>query len=458
MDLFGTAGIRGDVTTTVTPSLALEIGRALGADAAADDADVVIGRDGRTTGPGLAAAVESGVLAAGVDVTRVGVVPTPALAYASKGQYGAMLTASHNPPADNGIKLFDGGTEYTQTREDTIESRVAAESTPASWQTWGTTTHEEIISAYRDAVQTYASRYGERPSELTIAVDCGNGVGALATPPVLDRMGAEVITLNGNIDGHFPGRESKPTAASLTDIRTIVKNGSFDFGIGHDGDADRLVVIDQDGAVVHEDTILAILAAHLVSVSDVSDPVIVTTPNASGRIDEQVQTAGGRVERVQLGSLHEGITDAEIAGGDVVFAGEPWKHSHPALGGWIDAVASAAVLTRLIAEKGLPTLREPIRERPYRKKSVECPDENKTAVMEHLKQTATEEFPDAEITTKHGVRATFPDNAWTLIRPSGTEPYIRVYAEATPEAIDSLVDEVITTVSAAVDSIDDRSA
>ena len=200
MDLFGTAGIRGDVTTTVTPSLALEIGRALGADAAADDADVVIGRDGRTTGPGLAAAVESGVLAAGVDVTRVGVVPTPALAYASKGQYGAMLTASHNPPADNGIKLFDGGTEYTQTREDTIESRVAAESTPASWQTWGTTTHEEIISAYRDAVQTYASRYGERPSELTIAVDCGNGVGALATPPVLDRMGAEVITLNGNID------------------------------------------------------------------------------------------------------------------------------------------------------------------------------------------------------------------------------------------------------------------
>jgi len=454
MGLFGTAGIRGDVTTTVTPSLALEIGRALGVDAAAEDAEVVIGRDGRTSGPGLAAAVESGVLAAGVDVTRVGVVPTPALAYASKGQYGVMLTASHNPPADNGIKLFRQGTEYTRDREKIIESRVTAENTPVSWQTWGTTAHAEIISGYRDTVLTYANRYGKTPAELTIAVDCGNGVGALATPPILDRMGAEVVTLNGAIDGHFPGRESKPTAESLTDLRTIVENGQFDFGIGHDGDADRLVIVDRDGAVVHEDTVLAILAAHLVNVSDVADPVVVTTPNASARIDEHVQAADGRIERVQLGSLHEGIRDAEIAGGDVVFAGEPWKHSHPALGGWIDAIASAAVLTRLIAEDGLPTLRGPIRERPYRKESLECPDEKKSAVMEYLRQTAAEEFPDAEIETEHGIRATFPDNAWTLIRPSGTEPYVRVYAEATPETIDSLTQNAITTVSAAVNAVD----
>lgn len=455
MGLFGTAGIRGDVTTTVTPSLALAIGRALGADAVADDADVVIGRDGRTSGPGLAAAVESGVLAAGADVTRVGVVPTPALAYASEGQYGAMLTASHNPPTDNGIKLFVGGTEYTQEREEVIESRITAESSPVSWQGWGTTTHKDIIPAYRDAVQTYASKYGTIPSELTVAIDCGNGVGALATPSILDRMGAEVVTLNGNIDGHFPGRESKPTAASLTDLRASVKNGQYDFGIGHDGDADRLVIVDHEGAVVHEDTILAILAAHFVDVSDVVDPVIITTPNASSRIDELVHAAGGRVERVQLGSLHEGIMTAETAGGDVVFAGEPWKHSHPALGGWIDAIASAAVLTRLISEEGLPALRNPIRERPYRKESVECPDEQKTAAIEHIRQTAADTFPDAEIKTEHGVRATFPDNAWALIRPSGTEPYIRVYAEATSETIDSLIEDAITTVSTAVDAVDD---
>jgi phosphomannomutase len=337
MELFGTAGIRGPVTE-VTPELALAVGRAVGTDARDADSTVVVGRDGRETGAALAAAVEAGVTSAGATVYRAGQVPTPALAYASQGRHGAMLTASHNPPSDNGIKLFEDGQEYDREAERRIEDRVDRDQAAADWDTWGNTTAVDVLAEYRDAVIDYASRYGETPA-MTVAVDCGNGMASLAVPQVLTALGADVQSLNANVDGRFTARESKPTAESLTDLRRYVADGPADFGLGHDGDADRIVVVDADGEVVHEDTVLAILAEHAVRASEAADPVVVTTPNASGRIDDRVEAAGGRVERVRLGALHEGIAAARAAGSDdtaIAFAAEPWKHIHPALGGWID--------------------------------------------------------------------------------------------------------------------------
>src|SRR5699024_6814680 len=168
----------------------------------------------------------------------------------------------------------------------------------------------------------------------------------------------------------------KPTPETLGDLQEFLADDDADLGIAHDGDADRIVVLDGQGDIVHEDTIVAMLAEHYVRESDAEDPVVVTTPNASSRIDERVAAAGGRVERVRLGALHEGIAAARAASeARVVFAAEPWKHIHLGFGPWIDGVASAAVLARLIADSGLDALREPITELPYRKASVECPDE-----------------------------------------------------------------------------------
>jgi len=133
MDLFGTAGVRGDVRTNVTPSLATAVGRA----AAADGSEFVVGRDGRTTGEGLVAAVEAGLESGGADVRHVGQVPTPALAYASQGRRGIMVTASHNPPSDNGLKLFEDGTEYDREAERQVESRVESAPEPVSWDRGG---------------------------------------------------------------------------------------------------------------------------------------------------------------------------------------------------------------------------------------------------------------------------------------------------------------------------------
>ena len=447
MDLFGTAGIRGDAATEVSPSLALSVGRA----AAEDGAEFAVGRDGRETGSALAAAVEAGLESGGADISRVGRVPTPALAFASRGRRGVMVTASHNPPTDSGLKLFVDGTEYDRAAERSVAERVETGADPVEWDDWGSATREAVLDDYRDAVSEYVRETVGDFGGIGVAVDCGNGVAGLATPQVLRDLDAGVVALNANVDGHFPARESKPTPESLAAMRSFVADGAFQAGVAHDGDADRFVLVDADGEVVHEDTVLAILGEFYTRESEADDPVVVTTPNASERIDERVETAGGRVERVRLGALHEGIDAALSAGDDrteVVFAGEPWKHIHTAFGPWIDGVTSAAVVCALLARDGLGALRDPVTERPYRKTSVDCPDEHKRHVMGLLERRLPAAFEATDVDTEYGVRLSFVDGAWTLVRPSGTEPYVRVYAES--ESVDDLVDEVVAVVRDAV--------
>lgn len=448
MKLFGTAGIRGPVET-VTPELALSVGRAVATRLPATET-VVIARDGRETGATLASAVEAGVTSGGVDVLRAGELPTPALAYASRGRHGIMLTASHNPPADNGIKLFADGTEYDAEAEAEIEELVESRADAAAWDRWGAQKRIDPLDSYRHAVTEYARSYGEDLDGLQVAVDCGTGMASVATPQVLETLGGDVKALNASVDGHFPARESKPTPETLTTLRSFVaETGAL--GIGHDGDADRIVIVDSEGEVVHEDTVLAILAERYVRASNAADPVVVTTPNASGRIDERVEAAGGRIERVRLGALHEGVArirENGTEGTEVVFAAEPWKHIHPGLGEWIDSVASAAVFTRLVAAEGLEVLREPITERPYRKESLSCADEQKERVMDELQTTLPDRFPEAAVDTDHGIRLDFEDGSWTLVRPSGTEPYVRIYAES--EDVDWLVENVSGCVKNAI--------
>jgi len=446
MDLFGTAGIRGSARRRLTPELVASVGRA----AARDAGEFVVGRDGRVTGEALAAAVTAGLESGGADVRHAGRLPTPALAWASRGRHGVMLTASHNPPADNGVKLFCDGREYDREAESTIESHVAADGVPTRWDAWGAGERVDVLGAYRDAVVDYADGHGGSLDGLTVALDCGNGTASLAAPQVLCALGARVVALNANVDGHFPGRPSKPTAETVGDLRRFVASGPADLGLAHDGDGDRIVVLDEAGDVVHEDTVVAVLAEHYVRTARVDDPVVVTTPNASARIDERVEAAGGRVTRVRLGSLHEGVTAAEEADGDVVFAAEPWKHVHPAFGPWIDGVASAAVLARLVAAAGgVEPLREPVTERPYRKVAIDCPDAAKEPAMAALASTLPAAFPDARVDTEYGVRLEFPEGSWALVRPSGTEPYLRVYAES--DDVTALVEGVAAVVRDAVE-------
>lgn len=453
MNLFGTAGIRGEVGSKVTPERALTIGRAAGIDARErGDTKFVVGRDGRETGRALMAAVTAGLVSAGGDVIQVGCVPTPALAFASRDKRGVMITASHNPPKDNGIKLFRDGIEYDQEAEQGIEELVAASVGPVTWNEWGEVESEQVLDSYRTAVVGYAEQWGEALEELSVVVDCGNGMGGSATPQVLRALGAHIVALNANVDGTFPARAPKPTPVSEADLRAFMEDGDFDLGIAHDGDADRIVIIDSRGEIVHEDTVVAILAERYVQASTVSDPVVVTTPNASTRIDDRVHSVGGRVERIRLGALHEGIARVHSDDGVVVFAAEPWKHLHTNFGGWIDGVVSAAVLARLTAAEGLDGLREPVWERPYQKVNVRCPDELKLKVMERVTAELPGEFDDPVVDTEFGLRVSLSDDSWILVRASGTEPYLRIYVES--ERVEDLVQSVSEVVERVVAELD----
>ncbi|WP_248516250.1 phosphomannomutase [Salinarchaeum laminariae] len=480
MTLFGTAGIRGDVRDAVDPELAMAVGRAAARHAAEQSGDdpsgngqfgeelsadgrtspsFALGIDGRTTGDGLAAAAAAGLASGGADVDRVGRLPTPALAHASRGRRGMMITASHNPPTDNGIKLFDDGVEYDSEAESDVERIVAAETSPADWDEWGGIREGETLEAYREAVCAYLEEtFPEAVGALAgqrVAVDCGNGVAGLATPQILRSLGAEPVALNANVDGSFPARESKPTPESLTALRRFVEgDDELRIGIGHDGDGDRLAVVGPDGEIVHEDTVLAVIAERYVRKADAVDPVVVTTPNASGRIDERVAAAGGRTERVALGVLHEGIARERAAGSvdtEVVFAAEPWKHVHPAFGGWIDAIVSAGLIAALSAEAGgIERLTADVVERPYRKESVACPDDAKTAVMAEIETELPAQFSATDVDTEYGVRVELEGGGWVLVRPSGTEPYIRIYAEHAD--VDAVVDTAWSVVEDAVEA------
>lgn len=472
MNLFGTAGIRGDTRERVTPELALAVGRAVGLDASDRDQSslgdrsrskgsaVVLARDGRTAGPALLAALEAGVESAGARALRAGQLPTPALAFASRGRRGIMVTASHNPPADNGLKCFVNGQEYDRTAEQRIEARVEEGTRATTWDRWEGGERIAPLPVYREAVTEYAREHGAALEGLSVVVDCANGMASLVTPQVLGALGAEVRALHGSIDGLFPGRGSKPTPETLAGTSAFVAdptnsgNEPFDIAVAHDGDADRIVVLDGDGAIVHEDTVVAILAEHYVRGSDATDPVVVTTPNASARIDERVKAAGGRTERVRLGALHKGITVAREAGPrdtEVVFAAEPWKHVHTGFAPWIDGVASAAVLGGLIAEYGLAALCEPVIERPYEKTEVRCPDESKDGAMERLRRTLSVTFPEASVTIEHGLRLDL-EAGWVLVRPSGTEPCLRIYAES--ERVDELLERTLEAVESAVSAVE----
>lgn len=436
-DIFGTAGVRGSVDY-VSPSLVLRLGRAVGSMAVDEGRGVVVGRDGRHTGGALVSAFVAGAESVGCETTVLGVVPTHVVAWTARerGAYGATVTASHNPSEDNGVKLFreDGG-EFDADDEKEVSERVE-EADTVSWDSWaesGVSDAHEVVDGYLDAVSGY---FDGTDLGLRVAVDCANGVGARTTVPALRHAGCDVVTVNAQTDPTFPGRGSKPTPETLVGFVEFVRDGGFDLGFAHDGDADRLVVVDGDG-VVSEDAVLAVLAGRHVRES--GNSTVLTTPNVSPRVDEAVRAEGGEIERVALGTVSE-----KARGRKVAFAAEPWKHIFPEFGGWVDGTVTAVEVAGAYAED--TDVFDGLRDVDVTKKSVGCEDGKKTAVIGDVEEKLRETYPDASFDTADGVRVDTVEEGWFLVRASGTEPLVRVYVEgddALVEKLVSLVEEVV---------------
>jgi len=424
--LFGTSGVRGVVSEEVTPELALDLGLAL-ATHLGGDGSVVLGKDPRTSSDMLESCLISGLLSGGCDIKRLGIVPTPAVSFAVRrlnAKAGIMITASHNPPEYNGIKFWGSdGVAYTPEQEGEIERiYFGKRMKPATWDKIGKVGAVDVLPSYIDELAGAV----KLKRGYKVVVDCGNGAGSLVTPYLLRKLGCEVVTLNSQLDGFFPGRGLEPSPENLGELCSVVKSLGVDIGLAHDGDADRIAAVDEKGRVAEPDKLLALISAHQVRKKG---DIVVTTVDASGTVDECVGAKKSKVVRTKVGDVS---VAAEIRKRGAIFGGEP-------CGAWIfpevhlvpDGPLAAAKILELLELTGrrLSELLDELPEHPTVRKKIACPNEKKAATMKKFESGLRREFKGiSDVLTIDGIRFSFRDGSWVLVRPSGTEPYIRITA------------------------------
>jgi len=433
--MFGTSGIRGPVGEEVTAALALSVGRAVGMDAER----VVVGRDPRESGELLTDALAAGLRESGTDVCDVGLAATPTVARAvgwEDADAGVSVTASHNPPQDNGIKLWQPtGQAFDEPLREEVSERVRAEAADLrAWDGLGDRSRADARERHVDALVA-AVDVSDPPA---VVVDVGNGAGGV-TVDALERLGCAVETLNAQPDGAFPGRPSEPTAENCRSLAQLVEAGDADLGIAHDGDADRACVVAGDGTYLSGDVTLALLAR-----AAASDGQQVAAPvDTSLAVDDHLAEAGVTVTRTRVGDVY--VAD-RVAEDGVAFGGEP-------SGAWIwpdatlcpDGPLAACKLVELASERPLTDRAAAVDTYPIRRDSVET--DEKTAVMERVRARVTDEY--ADVSTLDGVRVALGDG-WFLLRASGTQPLVRITAEARDSArADAVFEEARAVLSAA---------
>ena len=441
--LFGSSGVRGLANVDLTPLLACKVGSAVAAHAKAKKA--VVARDTRVSGAMLEDALVSGLLSSGTDVFLAGIVPTPVLAYATKAlgaDAGFMLTASHNPPQYNGIKVFKGDSlSYTDEDQDAVEKNVVDGSFAlADWRSLGKATPIDASQVYMEmALKAVALK-----KRWQIVVDPGCGATFDVAPAMLKAMGCKVTALNAHPDGYFPARKSEPTAESLKDLANVVKTLGADAGIAFDGDGDRVAFIDEKGAFVNFDRSLAAYAAYALKRS--GGGTVVTNVEASMCVETMAQTQGGRVIRSRVGDIY--ISEA-IKRAGAVFGGEPcgaWVH--PQLHYCPDGSLSAALFLKALEDedKSVSEFVGAVPEYITLRENVTCKKELKYKAVAKIGATLKTAFPDyTDFSTVDGVRLALKDG-WLLVRASGTEPLIRLTVEGESLAVANDITEKATAL------------
>lgn len=427
--LFGTSGIRGHVGDLITPHLAMNVGLAA-SKFLKKHARVAIGRDIRTSSEMLEFALISGLLAGGCDVERLGIVPTPALAFLTKElncDAGFMITASHNPPEYNGIKVYDSdGTALFPEKEEILEKIILAKD--FEYTTW------QMIGNVRDSNDQFENytdmllRSVSIEKEFKIVVDPGCGAASFVVPHVLRELGCKLVTLNAQPDGYFPGRKSEPSPENLTVLCDVVQSSHADIGLAFDGDADRMVAVDENGNIA-PDSLLALFSGYISNSH--KGCTIVIPVDTSMCVQNRVEAFGGKIVYTKVGDV---FVAKAIKKTNAKFGGEPagaWIH--PEYNMCPDGPLSAVRLLELIEKSDL-TLSQNLDQIPkfFTKRSkISCPDNLKQKVMDMALDTIPSKFElISELFTLDGIRINFEDGAWILIRPSGTEPIIRASAEA----------------------------
>jgi len=426
--LFGTNGIRGTVNKELTPQMAIKVGSAIGTFFGRKN--LLIGYDARTSGPMLAKAVTAGLTATGCNVYNAGMAPTPALQYAVKNHNmdgAVIITASHNPPEYNGIKvIWNDGIETSHEQETTIEKIYFQNTTIlAEWNQLGTT-HElaGINDEYINAIKKHVDTTKIAAKHYHVVIDAANSVGGLTAPILLRELGCKVTSINANIDGTFPARLPEPRPENLREIALTVKAVGADLGVAFDGDADRSIFVGENGEIYWGDKTFALVETRFLKENPHAK--IVTPVSSSTLVQDIADAYKGEIVWTKVGSVTVSQKMKELQaklGGEE--NGGVFYGPHQAVR---DGAMTTALVLEVMAETGekLSTL---IAEQPQyfiEKGKVECPEGKKEKVLEKL----IEQVKGANINTIDGVKIWFEDKSAILVRPSGTEPVYRLYAEA----------------------------
>jgi len=450
--LFGTNGIRGVVNKELTPEIAIKIGTAIGTFF--KHGNLVIGYDARTSSPMLAKAVIAGLNASGLDVFFVGMAPTPALQYAvkrNKTDGAVIITASHNPPEYNGIKVvWNDGIELSREQEIVIENIFFSEQMRyVEWNCVGTTRDlHGVIDDYIDAIKKHVNVKTIAKKHYHVVVDAANSVGNLATPQLLRDLGCKVTTINSNIDGTFPGRMPEPRLENLEELAQTVKAVGADLGVAYDGDADRSVFVDEKGEIYWGDKTFALIIKYFLM--DNPHEKIVTPVSSSTLVKDIADSYNGEIVWTKVGSVTVSQTMKELKaklGGEEnggIFYG---PHQSVRDG----AMATALVLNIMAkTNKKLSKLLNELPQYFIEKGKVKCPENLKENILKKL----IKQIQETNISTIDGVKIWFKDKSDILIRPSGTEPIYRLYAEAkTKEKAIKLVKEYSLNLTKIIESL-----
>ena len=449
--LFGTDGVRGVVGETLTPELALRLGRAIGAYFG-PGARVLVGRDVRAGGESILAAVTAGMRFQGVKVYDAGLAPTPAVQYAvKKGFYdgGVVVTASHNPPEYNGIKVIAGdGIEIPREDERVIEEYYFKG--VGGGVTWRSLVEDErvrveILEDYVDAIVSQVDAEKIAARRFKVVVDCANSVGSLATPRVLRRLGAKAITLNCNLDASFPGREPEPTVDTLRLAARLVVEAGADLGVGHDGDADRAILITDEGEVLWGDRTGTLLTAFAAEVWRNLPRRTYTGVSSSILVEEYLKPRGIEVVWTPVGSV---VISRMIVrdGGAVSGFEENGGYMHVPHQIVRDGAMKVALTLHMLASEGA-RLSEMARRLPrYYPIKTKIPMDRERARC--AVKAVAEHYSSLRQVTIDGVKV-FGDGFWVLVRPSGTEPVLRIMLEARdPKTAERVLEEVKRVIEA----------
>jgi phosphoglucosamine mutase len=373
-------------------------------------------------------ALVSGLLAGGVNVFSIGVVPTSVLAYLTKvlqADVGFMLTASHNPPMYNGIKIFNSDSvSYADESQNAVEKIIdAADFALADWRGIGEASKADVSHLYVDMVTKAVTLH----KQWRIVVDPGCGATFNVAPAVLRAMGCNVIALNAQPDGFFPARSSEPTAESLRDLAQVVKAVDAEIGVAFDGDGDRVAFIDEQGGFVDFDRALAAFSAYAVKKN--GGGIVVTSVEASMCVEKMVEAEGGTIVRTKVGDVY--ISEA-MKRCNAVFGGEPcgaWVHPrfHYCPDGLLSAVLMLKALE--VEEKTACEFVAEVPEYVTLRENIACKNDLKWRAVANIEKAIKSAFPAyTGFSTVDGVRLALR-NGWLLIRASGTEPLIRLTVE-----------------------------